>query len=461
MDQLGSILRITDQDGRLRERLWYDPWGRRQVKLDDRPGRGESQKLANSWTRGFTGHEHLDAFSVIHMNGRVFNPVLAVFLTVDAVNQMITDTQSGNGYSYARGNPLRYVDPSGMSFFGDVWHGITAPFRAVGAIGQGIGHFASEAGKWLSENWRTVVIVAAVIAVTVVTGGAGAGLAGAILSGMAAGATGGALGAALYGGSFEDVLLGAFKGAIIGGISGAAFYGVGSYFAVQPASATTEIESIAAHGVVGGAKEAVEGGDFWKGFVATAATKATSLFGPRFDGLAANTARAAVVGGTVAQITGGKFANGAVLGAFSYAFNDAMHPDPYANDRIDPDYTIEGAALAVWGAAVGAYELGAELIEGMWAEEGTIGLEAEGERASWTLGEGKSAAKWEGQMEQRGWTTGQIDEAVSSGKGVPASNNLNPSNGATRYVHPETGRSVVIDNKTGQVIHVGGDGFKY
>ena len=38
---------------------------------------------------------------------------------------------------------------------------------------------------------------------------------------------------------------------------------------------------------------------------------------------------------------------------------------------------------------------------------------------------------------------------------------IDKDNSATRYVHPETGRSVVIDNVTGEVIHVGGDGFKY
>lgn len=86
---------------------------------------------------------------------------------------------------------------------------------------------------------------------------------------------------------------------------------------------------------------------------------------------------------------------------------------------------------------------------------------AAGEMPAWTLGEGKSAAKWAGQMERRGWTPAQITEAQASGKQFPAPNNLNPDNGATRFVSPETGRSVVMDNKTGQVIHVGGDGFGY
>lgn len=32
---------------------------------------------------------------------------------------------------------------------------------------------------------------------------------------------------------------------------------------------------------------------------------------------------------------------------------------------------------------------------------------------------------------------------------------------ATRYVHPKTGKSVVVDNRTGEIFHVGGKGFKY
>jgi hypothetical protein len=55
----------------------------------------------------------------------------------------------------------------------------------------------------------------------------------------------------------------------------------------------------------------------------------------------------------------------------------------------------------------------------------------------------------------------QIDEAIASGKQFPAPNNVNPANGATRFVHPTTGRSVVIDNVTKELLHVGGDGFKY
>jgi hypothetical protein len=64
-------------------------------------------------------------------------------------------------------------------------------------------------------------------------------------------------------------------------------------------------------------------------------------------------------------------------------------------------------------------------------------------------------------MAQRGWTSDQITEAIQSGSTFPATNHVNPSNAATRYVHPTTGRSVVVDDVTGEVIHVGGDGSVY
>ncbi len=79
----------------------------------------------------------------------------------------------------------------------------------------------------------------------------------------------------------------------------------------------------------------------------------------------------------------------------------------------------------------------------------------------WNYGDHKSQTKWENQMSQRGWTEQQINEALSGGKAYPATNNINPNNGATRYIHPATGRSVVIDNTSGRILHVGGDGFVY
>jgi hypothetical protein len=82
-------------------------------------------------------------------------------------------------------------------------------------------------------------------------------------------------------------------------------------------------------------------------------------------------------------------------------------------------------------------------------------------KPSWNYGDHKSQTKWENQMNQRGWTEQQINDAMQFGESFLAPNNINPNNGATRYVHPTTGRSIVIDNATGRLLHVGGDGFIY
>jgi hypothetical protein len=80
---------------------------------------------------------------------------------------------------------------------------------------------------------------------------------------------------------------------------------------------------------------------------------------------------------------------------------------------------------------------------------------------NWRLANNHSAQQWQNKFDQRGWTPQQITEAMQNGQDFPAVNNVNPGNAATRYVHPTTGRSVIVDNRTGEVIHVGGDGFVY
>ena len=80
---------------------------------------------------------------------------------------------------------------------------------------------------------------------------------------------------------------------------------------------------------------------------------------------------------------------------------------------------------------------------------------------AWTFGNHHSARQWQNKMRKRGWTPDQITEAMQGGRSLPATNQVNPSNSASRYINPTTGRSVVVDDVTGEVIHVGGDGFLY
>jgi hypothetical protein len=65
------------------------------------------------------------------------------------------------------------------------------------------------------------------------------------------------------------------------------------------------------------------------------------------------------------------------------------------------------------------------------------------------------------QMQTRGWTRAEIQEAFENGQQFPAVNRLSGGSTATRYVHPTTGKAMTIDNAIGEVVQVGGSGFSY
>lgn len=81
--------------------------------------------------------------------------------------------------------------------------------------------------------------------------------------------------------------------------------------------------------------------------------------------------------------------------------------------------------------------------------------------ATWVFGKNHSMQQWMNKMDKRGWTEQQISEALQASQQFTAQNLVNPGNPATRFVHPLTGRSVVIDEVTREIIHIGGDGFGY
>lgn len=65
--------------------------------------------------KGFTGHQQEDAFGLIDMQGRFYDPYQRRFMTPDPLVVDATSTQSWNAYSYVRNNPLNRVDPTGFA----------------------------------------------------------------------------------------------------------------------------------------------------------------------------------------------------------------------------------------------------------------------------------------------------------------------------------------------------------
>jgi hypothetical protein len=107
------------------------------------------------------------------------------------------------------------------------------------------------------------------------------------------------------------------------------------------------------------------------------------------------------------------------------------------------------------GAAVPAFK-GIKYAPDFMKGAGKFGDDVE---KGWQLGKFKSDQKWQNQMTKRGWTSEQISEALKSKEFYKVQNKVNPGNPATRYVHPTTGKSVVIDDVTREILQVGGEKF--
>ncbi|MFC4739226.1 FG-GAP-like repeat-containing protein [Flavobacterium ponti] len=109
-DYLSSIVAVTNQDGDVVEKRLFDAWGN-ITKVQD--GDGNDLDGLTILDRGYTGHEHLQGVSLIHMNGRLYDPIVHRFLQPDNYVQDPYNTQNYNRYGYVFNNPLRYVDFSG------------------------------------------------------------------------------------------------------------------------------------------------------------------------------------------------------------------------------------------------------------------------------------------------------------------------------------------------------------
>ncbi|CEN36677.1 RHS repeat domain-containing protein [Capnocytophaga cynodegmi] len=81
-DYLGSIALITDDNGNAVEKRHFNAWGQ-ITKYWNIKGQTTIPVEGILLDRGYTGHEHLYSVGLIHMNGRLYDPVLHRFLQPD------------------------------------------------------------------------------------------------------------------------------------------------------------------------------------------------------------------------------------------------------------------------------------------------------------------------------------------------------------------------------------------
>ena len=112
-DHLGSIIGLTDEIGAIVPGSInsFDAWGNRRNPETWQPFESPTPPLL--FDRGYTGHEHIEKFALINMNGRVYDPKVARFLSPDPLIQAPGFSQSFNRYSYSLNNPINLVDRSG------------------------------------------------------------------------------------------------------------------------------------------------------------------------------------------------------------------------------------------------------------------------------------------------------------------------------------------------------------
>jgi len=96
-DHLGSVTAITNESGAVLERLAYEPFGKR--RFANGANDTNTSILPQNTDRGYTGHEMLDEIGLIHMNGRVYDPLVGRFLSADPFIQSPYNLQSYNRYS--------------------------------------------------------------------------------------------------------------------------------------------------------------------------------------------------------------------------------------------------------------------------------------------------------------------------------------------------------------------------
>ena len=106
---------ITRANGTAVVGLSFSAYGeRRDTDWDGPIGSTDLATLGNTTREGYTGHAMLDGVGLVHMNGRVYDPLIGRFLSRDPIVDGRV-SQGANGYAYVWNNPLTLNDPTGLA----------------------------------------------------------------------------------------------------------------------------------------------------------------------------------------------------------------------------------------------------------------------------------------------------------------------------------------------------------
>ena len=130
----------------------FDAFGKRR-EPDWTADVDHSQQFATEHMsrKGYTGHEHLDHLGLIHMRGRVQEPILGRMISRDPLLGDVANPETLNRYAYVENNPATLTDPTG--FVGGCYYDCTVVFEAgYWTYGEYINHSTGERSP-LPPSW--------------------------------------------------------------------------------------------------------------------------------------------------------------------------------------------------------------------------------------------------------------------------------------------------------------------
>jgi RHS repeat-associated protein len=130
-DHLGSSAVVTNSAAAVVVRQNFSAYGaRRGNNWTGSPSAADWTAISQTTRRGYTGHSMADNVALVHMNGRMYDPLIGRFLSPDPFVQTLDESQALNPYSYVWNNPLKYVDPSGY-FLKRLFRSIKKLFKKI------------------------------------------------------------------------------------------------------------------------------------------------------------------------------------------------------------------------------------------------------------------------------------------------------------------------------------------
>ena len=198
----------------------YDAWGNHEAEVASE----DYVALAEINPYRYRGYYYDSETDLYFLQTRYYDPEVGRFISRDSIEYADPETICGlNLYAYCGNNPVMNVDPMGTSWWTDFWNSV---------VGKIVG---------------TILVAAAVVALSILTAGVGgavtAALGGGVLAALAGGAVGGAVSGAIFGAGLSIAIQGVsngygnvdwgkvgidtLMGGLFGAVSGACFAAIG------------------------------------------------------------------------------------------------------------------------------------------------------------------------------------------------------------------------------------------